>query len=382
VTISLLGLTSAVLGYAGIELGGAYVQRGRGLALAAACVLLASAVLFSEYGVPVALAGAVLIGAGSGRQTDGSRWRRGAAAFAVTAVAAFAIYHVVGDSSARARVDPLRPVLYPERLADAPLDLLTRAWQVVVGAYGEGASELRVSWDTKSSLIAVAAGCALAATLIGIARPSQTPETPRPEDRKPLVLALAALAFGLAPVALMQAYEPTAFASRFHLPVLPIAAVLTVSLALSMSRPRFQVVAIAVLGLLAGVATVRQAWNGWRRQEMMASIGAGVRPLVRATDGLTVVVLTGEKACPWDYACTAEATARWTAEEGRSVWFSPARELPFDLDRESVCSGSVVLDASVRSIRRTGRVGQVLWVDVRPDGFRLWPYCEPPGRGA
>ncbi len=381
VTISLLGLVSVLLGYLAIELGGRYVSRAQGTALVAGCAAIAGGALFSEYAVPVALAGAILLGAGVASAEGRSRWRRAAAALTATALGAFLLYHVAGDSSARHRVDPLRPLLYPERLIDAPLDLATRAWQVVAGAYGTGAGNLRVSWDTKSSLVALAGGCALAAGLAWIVRPprSGADAALEPPPRS-TVIGILALAAGLAPVALMQAYEPTAFASRFHLPVVPVAAALTVSLALAMARPRFRIAAVVLLGLVAGAASVRHAWTGWKRQQTMAAIGAAVRPLIRGADGLTLVVLSGDPACPFDYACTGEATADWTAEEGRAVWFATPRELPFDLAHPAACAGRLALDQGLRSVTRRGRIGQLLWVDVRADAFRLWPYCDSPAR--
>ena len=181
---------------------------------------------------------------------------------------------------------------------------------------------------------------------------------------------------GVVPVALMRPYSPIAFATRFYLPVLPAAVVLTLGAVLWCVKPRFRRVSVLSLAFLGGTALFTDSFDAWRHQRRMDAAGRVIQGSL-APEGLTAVVVSSEKICEAPDWCTGQATRAWPVDLEKRVWV-------FDPDEGRRLFGSrngqpsPRLDVDVRTVRRIGVPSRVLWLEPDGHGFRVEPYY---GRG-
>jgi hypothetical protein len=381
VTISLLGVLSVVPVWASVFLTWRFADTGRPALLAVAFVLAAGGALLSEYGVVAGISGAALLAfaPSTGNPKSRARARWAGAGLGALAVACYGVYVRMGDFSSRPLVDPARQIGRVGLVTRAPLNVMTRFWDAVVGDLCRAAAGLQLEWQSKSSLLALVLGALVGAALWLAA--GRKPDGPAPEyGRRAGIVALAgALLVGLLPIALMRPVFHSAFASRFAIPILPLAASLSVALVLSLVQGRFQRLAAAGFGLLVGIATAREAGDALRQRSAMASVAALLEPVVRMHPGLTLAVLSDPGLCYTAQVCTGAMTRDWAPAFGRRLWVETAEEARASLGGRGACAGSALAGLSERGFEREPASGPPIWVELGDRPARLESYCVATG---
>ncbi len=376
-TISLLGVLSVVPVWAAVLLAWRFAESGRRVLLAAALAMAAAGALVSEYGVVAGVAGAVLLGlAAFDGPADRGRARASALALAAVAVACYGAYVAVGNFAARPLVDPARQLGRAALVIRTPFNVVTRFWDAVVGDLCRAAGAFHVEWQSKSTLVALAAGFSLATALWRAAGIGASDAAPDCRRRSLLALA-ASLAAGLLPIALMRPVFRSAFASRFEIPILPLAASLSVALALSAVQACYRPAVAAGFGLLIGMAMVQEAGDALRQRGAMAAIAARLEPLVRENPGLTLAVLADPGLCYTAQVCTGSITRSWPTELGRRLWVETAEEASAGLGRRGACTGNALSGLSERGFERGAPSGPPIWLELGDRAPHVEPYCGP-----
>jgi hypothetical protein len=234
---------------------------------------------------------------------------------------------------------------------------------------------MRLEWSSKSSILAAVFGCIVAASLSRLIGDRESPAGPR--HRRSLVFLLAVMA-GLAPVALMRPTSGVGYGSRFSIPVLPVAAALTVCIVLAAFRGGFRRAVMGLLGLIAGASVVFGSAEALHRRRALAEVGDLLRPEVARIGTYTVAVFPSEALCWRDILCTGAVSARWPGELAGRLWIYDAATAKVRIGPRRECLSHPVLNEDYRGVRRSGPVGQIFWVESRSRSFELEPYCFAP----
>ncbi len=383
VTISSTAVFAAVAGYFSLflflrclerySLGGLY-----GIALS----LLAIAVFFGDYGLSIGLTVfALLIGGEMSHDHPSPQARSRRTAWTVLAITAFVhgLYLTVVHYNSTLAINPSQHPNLLRRFEGFPLNFFSALWHVVIGAYGTFLGDFSVSWGSKTLLISLLFGIVLALVLRG-SLVNETTEALNSGNRVRTIF--LALMIGLAPLVFNHPFwTESAFpresevASRFFIPVMPVAACLTLSIVLRLVRARFRVLVAGVLGVLIGYSLLNQVWTGFRRQHLLSSIGTMLKSNVAPSGGQLVGVLSTEDLCFADFSCTAKASSGWSPDLTKSFWLYKPSEAIQHLGTRKDCKGVAVLHAGIRAVRRNGPISNVLWVQMAGDKFTVEPYC-------
>jgi hypothetical protein len=189
----------------------------------------------------------------------------------------------------------------------------------------------------------------------------------------------AALAAGLLPIAFMRPVFRSDFASRFGIPVLPVASNLTLALLLSVTRDRARPIVAAFVGLVVGASVVHAAADAVRQRRTMAAVGAALEPMARSEGGVTLAVLAGdENLCYTAQVCTGMATKDWDASLGRRIWVETAPEAAGSVGPRTACRAASPVGLAERGFSRGPTDGSPVWVEVHDGRAVLQPYCIGP----
>jgi hypothetical protein len=302
--------------------------------------LIVLAALLSEYAFAATLAAALIY-----------RDRRTTWIAVGVAIAGLGAYVLASSASARPSVRPgFLLGMLGGQIASLPLRLAGAIIYASAGALARDAAHVAFS-------IASIAGALAIAPLVGGARAA------RP-DRRTIGALLLALAAGLGP-ALLAGREPGGGgASRYFLPVLPVAACLPVAIA-GWLAPRIGPI---VLGALVGATTAGAG---------AAVIAERPAPIAPPAGELVLGVVDpllhrSERWTHQDYEWTARLTGGWPADDARRFWVVPDGEVARWVGTRDAC---VVrpFARSVRGVTREGRPSSVIWIG--PNGIE--PYCRP-----
>jgi hypothetical protein len=378
---SMEGLMSTVIGYFSLLLLYKWVHRGPFLLLPSALAGLAVGELLTEYTVPVAAVITVIL-LYQMKKTDlalSYRIRCSALSVAAVTFVSYAVY--LGTSHfSRPRTNPTL-VINTGLLLNFPFGLILRIWHATLGAYATAAGNFFVNMGSKSSILAAVFGCTTAATclfLIGKAPASE------PIPKRKLLMLFVALLAGLTPVTLMRPFPGSppmytlqnGFDSRFFIPVMPIAAVLTIASVLTIVRRQFQRVAVGILAGLCGAVVFNTCWTSYKEQQLMAKLGRSLEPYVSSGQNFTAAVLSGHEYCMVDTSCTAKATVSYSASLSRKSWICLKQEGVKLFGPRSKCSQDLEIHTAHPLVKRDGPLSNLLWIEtVDYDNFSLQPYC-------
>jgi hypothetical protein len=375
VTVTLLGLSSTVLVYAGLLLSLRYIGRAGWASCLAGWSAAGVGVLLSEYGVAAAAPAVILLGLRWSSEADLDKRRRAVragAGFVAAVAVCYLVYQATRDTSLHPELDPLLPLRQPAPLLGYVFRLLTRLWHVLVGAYASAAGALSAEWDSKSSILSVAYACGTAAILILASRGDRSAEF---SARRRGLFFFAALVAGLAPVVLMRNASVNPYASRFYIPVMPVAVSLTVLGTLTATRQGFRRGAVGLLGLIAGSSIISDSAGTYRGHRLLAEVGAALESQVNRSEALTVAVLSTDEFCFRDVLCTAAISARWPPEVSRKLWVYDPSAGRAQLGPRRAANPPRELRLDFRGIVRDGPVEQVLWIEIEGDKFWIEPYA-------
>lgn len=378
-TVTLFGVLSVVQIYGGLLTLASAIGRSSRAGIALGLLLCALGVLLTEYAVAASCATAILLAGAFPEVHPGQRRRfiRYAVAILAIAAAAYVMFLLISDLGDRPEVDP-RKRLDRASVEGFPFSLGSSVWQVLIGAYGTASARIWMERDSGTTIAAVVFGLGMAAVFSRILRSSRASEPSMGPARLRVGALFLAVVAGILPVALMRPYSAHTFATRFYLPVLPAAVVLTLAGVLWVVKPRFRMIPDFFFAFIAGTAIFTESADALRHQRRMDEVGRAIRRNL-APDGITAVVVSSDHICESPDWCTGQATREWPVELEKRVWvFDPAEGSQFFGSRLGH-RPPPPLDVDVRSVRRVGPPRSVLWLEPEGHGFRVEPYygAEP-----
>jgi hypothetical protein len=342
--------------------------------------LTVAGVLLSEYAIAASLVGLVILAALALTPLREDRYRA-RTAFILSALAttiSYGGYRWLSNLTYRTDVDPsVAAANAKHKIAAVILDLITGVWHSAIGGYGGALESVALYRDSPSTILGVSYGLVIA-FVVGVTcgrrrfAASTAPGLPRWKQVSFLSLALIG---GLAPVSFMGRSTTLAeFGSRFVIPALPVAAVLTVLLVVTLFRPHVAWIPAAVLGLACGNAAVLVANTAVHHHRLVTSIGAALRPYVFSDSNYTVAVVSMNGM---DYELTGIATKDWPTELGKKLWIYDYGAGLAALGSRTTCNPPTDLHKNLRLLERTGPIGRLLWVETRGENLvSIEPYCK------
>lgn len=391
--VALTSLLTVVLAYCGVLLAMRFAAAAdaRGwAALALGMALMAFAVLIQEYAVPVALAGAVLIGTNWQRSQGGRALLRhlGAAVglLATAGVSYLAYLRLASFESATAR-DALNPTSFRDLssfVAEAPEILATAVWNGLLGGLLNSVSGALP--ELKRAPWLLVGGVLIAVALAWGSRSISRRESPVPRASVFAgVRLMLALAVALAPAVIgdQTPWDPAdGMASRFGLPAMPVLGALVVLLVAGYLPARHRWIPLAVLGLAAGTVAAAEASTAHRERELLARMGHCMQPRVDANDQKTVavVLLPPRSLGPrrqWEL--TARLAFEYPSGLSRRVWAHRFHgDAVRSFGRRVRCRGKQSVHHTVRNLKRRGILQELLWLEELEDGgIVMETYCRP-----
>ena len=369
------------------------------LAWSPAVVLIFFASLLSEYTVPAGLACAVLLAFHNPcHETVRKRRYTNGVLFASAVIAGYVLFWLVASSEARPAVRP--DVVLSSNLAYRikvmPVLMLTNLWQGSIGnlLYSIG----RI--DVDSSYVGVAP--VLPGIVVGVvstlwvrrhAGEGKGKALHGADHTETVFVLISALALGLLPIVLMGRDPGQGTDTRYWIPLLPIAACLSLRIVCALTVFKVQFVMPALIGFLAGYSTACMAYDGNRELQRTLNWSHLLKSEL-SDSGITVAVFTIEEPQPrlnWrtkkllHYTLTARLTANWEPQDRERFYAFP------DVDAaRSRCDGiwesrvqpsgaTIALNLSAlriesgtlsreRGILQPVPIQKVVWVHVLTDG--------------
>jgi hypothetical protein len=278
----------------------------------AAALLGACAAIVSEYALATVLAAATLL-------LLRRRWRGAMTLFAGVSLG-YVVFRAIGNLMVRPTTDSdvqLEAVL--RKPWSAPIRILAAAWDCLVGSWGRAASDLRIEWSSKSTLLA--SGVALAvAVFVAALRVDRGRAEPSDGAGRNLLAVIAAVIAGLVPAFVIRDFPLIrTYETRFFLPVLVFASCATVAGLLYLTRPRFASLVLLAVVFVCSDRLVLRAIEEKRLQSGLERIGERLRPLVDG-EGLVVVVSQARIDMSPEERMT-KATYRWRFPQAGRLWF-------------------------------------------------------------
>ena len=356
-----------------------YVQENGAWRMPVAVLAVIVGALFSEYAVPSGAAGLVLLCRPLFFGSDAKVRRRAltaAMALGVTLVVSYVAYMRLGDIRFRPSVNPAVQVSSITRDPLAPaLNLLNGTWHSILGAYGYFLGQIQIDHQSKSTILSVAFAILFACGLIWICAGRKSEN----EDTAPTVIdgavLVAAVAFGLLPVAIMgRSTAMIGFGSRFLIPILPLAAAATLAIAFHFIRGSHRWVVVGVLGLIFAYTTPMTVHGILQEHALMTKIGKAVQPLLSTAGGYTVAVVDRGGI---DYEFTAKVTQSWPVAQSSKFWLYDEASGRKNLGGRQKCDQPQNISKEQRSVVRSGPIDKVLWIET--NDFKIGsiePYCR------
>jgi hypothetical protein len=261
---------------------------------------------------------------------------------------------------------------------EVPFDVAAGAGHSLVGAYATALGNVTFAWDSKSTLIGILFGLLLAILLCLAIQARQRSQLV--EDRPArlsirLAVLLPVIVVGLAPFSVMG--RPTTlleFGSRFRIPIMPVAAAITLGFALYVVRSSVRWIPVAVFGFIVGYSAWISSYTSIEQARAISAIQGALKPYVAQSGGYTVAVVPFKR---FETELTANISSTWPLALEKRLWVvsvDPALALYGD---RRTCQPSSVLSVQVRGLQRTGKLDRLLWVEA-PSGkpVSIEPYCQ------
>ena len=388
VLVSIAANLPIVLGYSAILVLIRYskTERPNRLSLLAiASALAGSAAVFSEYGVATNLVGSsILIGVALTSSASAYEMRRrlliSAAWLFTLTVAAYLLFVNMADFSTRPDVAPMHMVYRGlSKWLEIPFDVIAGTWHAVIGAYAAAIGNVTVAWDSKSTIVAIAFGLLISILLCHGVK-NRRDEVPAKDRPKRLFFRIAllfpAIVIGLLPFSVMG--RPTTlleYGSRFRIPITPVAAAITVALALNLVRRKFRWVPVAIFGFIIGFASWTFTYIAIQQSRAIATLESSLKPYVAQADGYTVAVVPFNR---FESELTANIASTWSVELEKRFWVVSEDPARIQFGDRSNCRPISAIDVQVRGLTRAGKLGKLLWVEAHPGKpVSVEPYCRP-----
>jgi len=343
----------------------------------AAALLVACGAVVSEYALAAVAAAATFL-------LLSRRWRSSLTFLAGVSLG-YVVFRAISDVTVRVHTDP---AVQLERLQrkpwPVPFRTLSAAWSCAVGSWGRAASDFRIEWDSRSTLLAACCALAVAGGVAALSWNRVPVDRPEGIGGRLLALIAAAIA-GLTPVFFISKFPlKLTYETRYFLPVLVFTSCATVAGLLHFTWPRYAPLALFAVVFLAADRLVLGAIEEKRLQAELERIGEQrLRPLVGKEEGLVVIVSTGDiesggrlREIPPEERMAKE-TYPWPYPDFGRLWVvRPATAAAFFGPR-SGCRRAESLHLEPREIRCTRAdepIRLILWDNSQSDEPDLEPY--------
>jgi len=360
-----------------ILLSGPYPETGIGAGTRIAAALLgACGAVISEYALAAVAAAATFL-------LMRRRWRSALTLLAGVSLG-YVVFRVISDVTARVKTDP---DVQLERIRRKPWPVSSRtlsaAWDTMVGSWGRAASDLRIDWDSKSTLLAACVALAAAGCVAVLSWNRGSVDRPDRLGGR-LLAVIAAVIAGLIPVFFVSNYPLNLnYETRFFLPVLVFASCATVAGLLHLTQPRFRSLVLSAMVFLSADRLVLGAIEEKRLQAGLERVGDRLRPLVGRAEGLVVIVTAthigsgGRLRGISPEERMAKETYRWPYPEFGRLWVVGPGTAAESFGPRSGCRRAESLNLGPREIRCTRAdepIRLVLWDNSQSDEPDLEPY--------
>lgn len=360
-------LIAVILGYLGLLVIRSYVRFGleRYLFLILGLVLFALGVSISEYAIPVALITLVLLIPYIGNKQS----RRPP----VKAIALLAGVTVLSYAFTAFRGRPNTSPLYPFQkskgmLKNLPFTLVGSVWQSLIGAYAESLGYLsQLSLLNKPAILCMILGVVISLLLFGACCRIEAPKW------NVLAIPLAALLIGILPLCLMYRIPYPNTATRFLLPMMPLASAMFVALLAKAFHDKF--VPVILVGLICASAAGQLAYTSISQRRDMDRYSQALREDVAKSDHLVIAVLTAkgsEGSEESDYMLTGTIARDWPLELEKKFWAYSEDKAVQELGPRDHCR----IESFTRDIRMVHRSSPVDKVIMVSEDGSTEPYCK------
>jgi hypothetical protein len=191
-----------------------------------------------------------------------------------------------------------------------------------------------------------------------------------------IAILVPAVIVGLLPFSVMgRPATLLEFGSRFRIPIMPVATVITLALALQLVRRQSRWVPVAMFGFIIGYASWTYTYTAVQQSHAIAALQSSLKPYAAQTDGYTVAVVPFGR---FESELTANISSTWPLDMEKRLWVvgeEPARN---QFGSRSNCNPVTTLDVQMRGLTRSGKLSNILWVEA-PAGkaVSVEPYCRP-----
>jgi fluoride ion exporter CrcB/FEX len=356
--------------------------------------------LLTEYTVPGSLAAAVVLWFLLGqRGIKGKNRLLATGLLPAAALAGYLCYSLVNEAQVRPDVRPEKVMMDSGLAATAKLagrNLVNDLWQLAAGRTLQQWGSIQFEAGKKGLMVIGGAALGAIALLLASRRQARSAAKNGPSstaDWKSAGVLLGAIAMGLLPVVLMgRAGHAYKLETRYWLPVMPLAACLTLAVFASVCRRQFASSLILGLGFLCGYTTLTEFFHERGELKQAQAWGVMLRPRL-SDNGLNVAYVVYDTPqrtkCLEDiglcYEMTARMTQNWSAPDRNRfwAWVGPASNWGYEIPNPPS-----EMNLIIRKVERRGKVARSFLINVDSQGHlrriqqrdaitELWSDCSP-----
>lgn len=395
--IALASLLPVILAYAALLLAWRFVEsndRRSRVSLTAAALLLALAVLYQEYALPVVIVGCVLLAQEWWRAAEAPARRRVLITLAVmvlTAAVAYSLYLGWANPKARSDVRPEHVLKLNRPLAWYAQILLASLWRGLIGGFLNQLGDLPAVLASHPWTLLLGLAVAVLMTYGCYSRADPRAAA----DRGTWLVLLVALAAGLMPAVAFgrTPWNPeVGLDSRYGIPVLPVVAALVVRGTLAVTPRRWRWLSVCIISFVAGAGSGVEVATAVKERRLVGRLGTALQEHVVGTRGYTIAVVplpARSLGPPMQWELVPRLGADWPPELTEKLWaYRYGGGPPLAGHREEAVKvlgprerclhkPTRSIRKNIRQVKRRGSVEQVLWVAAGPDdSLIIEPYCK------
>jgi hypothetical protein len=333
----------------------------------ASAVAVGLAVAISEYGLVTAAAAITLL-------VFLGRFRR-VLPVAAGAAIGYGVFRAIADASVR---EDTRFTVQGTKLFTTPWAIPPRLgtglWYTLFGAYGRAADQLRPEWSSRSTILALGIALLAAALAVWSCRGPRDPAAMEggPAAGRALLRRRRSPSRGDVAEHVLSDGLRIRSASRAAVRGLLLLCGIRALL------PRYRMIAVGLLGFLAGYTTAVASVSTIREQRTLTEIGDILRKRL-GPEGTTTIAVVPQFGGRLDAVeMTAKATRGWSNAEADRIWFERSSDAMADYGDRMRCKplGSFSVQ-NERFARPQTRICRIVYVPVSADGKigELEPYC-------
>lgn len=355
--VTLSSVLPVVLGYFGTLLLYRYATDSNGSSyLILGAATLAAGTLISEYAIPCALIGIVIL---IHRAGTGARKR----CYLAVAVASISVGlpYIFLAANARENTSPDTAIQnLGTAIGNLPILLAGTVWQSIMGSHISAISRLsEVSLENRPALISLALIFILAPLSICACRRIRFSQVWRSHRFIHLCLPMLALTVGILPVLLMNrtTFEDTA--TRFLIPVIPLSSAVFLFLITWPIRKTWWFLPPLIVAIVCGTATSIGTTGVIRQRRLVGKYAVTLRERVESNDSATFYAVIPSNRT--DYELTGAITMDWPVELEKRFWANGRDSVERWLNRSTCVRPAIKRD--LRGVKRDFDASETLTIN-------------------